>query len=55
MHAREQCFSVFVNEANVRQIHQQRDFARWTRLPALIQFINAGARKFAFEKKPRDS
>ena len=36
MHSREQLFAVVIDETNIRQIHQHRDFTGWTRLPALV-------------------
>ena len=53
VHAGQQFFAPFVDEADIRQIHHQRDFAVWARLPAFIQFINTRPRKLAFQKKPR--
>lgn len=53
MHTLQQIFSVFVDEANARQIDHERGFVRRTALPALVQFIYTTATQFAFEKKPR--
>ena len=53
VHAGQQFFSVVIDETNIRQIHQHRDFTGRARLPALVQFGDGTPGKFAFEEKPR--
>jgi len=53
MHSREQLFPVVIDETYIRQIHQQRDFAARTRLPALVQLVDRTPGKLAFEEEPR--
>lgn len=53
VHAGQQLFAVVIDEANIRQINQQHHFLGWTRLPALVQFVDTTAGQLAFEKKPR--
>ena len=53
MHPREQLFAVVIDEADIRQIHQHRDFAGRARLPALVQFVDRTPGQLAFEEEPR--
>lgn len=53
MHAGQKLFAVVIDETNIRQINQYRYFISWTRLPALVQFVDTTASQLAFEKKPR--
>ncbi len=53
VHAGQKLFAVVINETNIRQIHQQRDFLGRARLPALVQFVDTTPSELAFEKKPR--
>jgi hypothetical protein len=53
VHASQKFFAVVIDETNIRQINQYRDLIGWTRLPALVQFVDATSRQLAFEKKPR--
>jgi hypothetical protein len=53
VHAGQKLFAVVIDEANIRQINQQRDFLRRARLPALVQFVDTTPGQLAFEKKPR--
>ena len=53
VHAGQQLFAVVIDETNIRQINQQRDFLGRTRLPALVQFVDTTPGELAFEKKPR--
>jgi len=53
VHAGQKLFAVVIDETNIRQINQQRDFLRRARLPALIQFVDTTPGELAFEKKPR--
>ena len=53
MHAGQKLFAVVIDETNIRQIHQQRDFLGRARLPALVQFVDTTPGELAFEKKPR--
>ena len=53
VHPGQELFATLVDEADIRQIHHQRDFAVWARLPAFIQLVNTWPGKLAFQKKPR--
>lgn len=53
VHASQKLFAVVIDEANIRQINQYRYFISWTRLPALVQFVDTTASQLAFEKEPR--
>ena len=53
VHAGQELFAALVDEADIRQIHQHRDFAGRARLPALVQFVDRTPGQLAFQKKPR--
>ena len=53
VHAGQKLSAVVIDETNIRQINQQRDFLGRARLPALIQFVDTTPGELAFEKKPR--